>query len=474
MYAASSTREQRPRFWMVRTRWAAVGAAVAVVLGTGGIAVSGASNPQVVPSKVNITPCRLLDTRGTKGGFPLGTGETRTIQVTGRTGDCNIPPDAVGVMVNVTLVTPQQGGFITVFPAGATRPNASNLNYVAGQAPTPNLVDATLGSDGRLSFFASAGPVHLVADISSYTTGARMSPDQVAQQRWDLDRTRPLSPDLRSTGFAGPRAVLHDGANLWIASSTAGGLTRLNPVTGAVTGVMPAAGSPSALGFDGTNVWTANSTAGTVTRYTTGSVTSLGDTVVGAGPIAMAFDGAVMWTANFDAGTVSRVVASTGTRITPDIAVGTNPIALAFDGAVLWVANRGSNTLSRIQTTTGNKLPDVAMAGGPNGLAFDGANLWVTNGSNNTVSRVSPASATKNLADIAVGGIPRAVQFDGNSIWVASSDTGELTRIDAATGAKTSLGTVLGALPLSMSFDGANLWVANFGSDTVQRLRAPR
>jgi hypothetical protein len=42
---------------------------------------------------------------------------------------------------------PQASGFITVYPTGVGRPNASNLNYLVGQT-VPNAVIARLGSGG--------------------------------------------------------------------------------------------------------------------------------------------------------------------------------------------------------------------------------------------------------------------------------------------------------------------------------------
>ncbi|MFM7069966.1 MAG: hypothetical protein ACKOYM_10975, partial [Actinomycetes bacterium] len=148
-----------------RSRWAAIGAAVAVVAGTGGIAVSGATSDQLTPSQTLISPCRVMDTRAGAANVgpratPLASGETYSIQVTGKNGNCDIPAGTAGVVMNVTVVQPLATGYLTVFP-GPSRPVTSNLNYTAGQAPTPNQVTVALNDVGRLSFFASGGPVHV-------------------------------------------------------------------------------------------------------------------------------------------------------------------------------------------------------------------------------------------------------------------------------------------------------------------------
>jgi hypothetical protein len=62
-------------------------------------------------------------------------------------------------------IAPTAGSFLTVFPAGTGRRTASSLNWVAGQAPTPNSVTAAVSADGRLSLFNLAGTVHLAVDV---------------------------------------------------------------------------------------------------------------------------------------------------------------------------------------------------------------------------------------------------------------------------------------------------------------------
>lgn len=159
---------------MFRSRWAAVGAAVAVSVGAGGVFNSWAApgSPSAA-SFVPITPCRLMDTR--TGVFnvgprntPLGAGEVYAPTVRGTTGDCTIPATATAVSLNVTYANPSAGSFATVYPADKPRPNTSNLNWVAGQDPAPNAVTSQLSADGKLAFYNYAGTVNLVADIVGY------------------------------------------------------------------------------------------------------------------------------------------------------------------------------------------------------------------------------------------------------------------------------------------------------------------
>ena len=99
-------------------------------------------------------PTRVIDTRGPR--TPLGFGETRTIS-TGLAG-------AAAVIINVTAVDPSAAGYLTVFAADSARPNASNVNFLAGRT-SPNLVVVHPAADGTIKVYNSAGTTHLLVDV---------------------------------------------------------------------------------------------------------------------------------------------------------------------------------------------------------------------------------------------------------------------------------------------------------------------
>jgi Tol biopolymer transport system component len=117
-----------------------------------------------------VAPGRLLDTRPSgstvdaqqQGGGTLGAGETRLLPIAGRGG---VPATGVAaVAVNITAVGPTATSFVTAFPAGTTRPNASNLNLAAGRT-LPNMALVPLGANGAIELFNSAGTTHLLVDV---------------------------------------------------------------------------------------------------------------------------------------------------------------------------------------------------------------------------------------------------------------------------------------------------------------------
>jgi hypothetical protein len=163
---------------MIRTRWAAVGAAVAVSIGAGGVGLLEATSPGNAAAFVPVTPCRLFDTRPDSqvGGrsAPLGPNDTYVVPATGDQGQCiegsAVPPSARGLALNVTAVGATQATYLTLWPAGTERPNASSLNPAPGQPPTPNAVTTDLNNSGEFAVYNRFGDVHVIADIVGYYT----------------------------------------------------------------------------------------------------------------------------------------------------------------------------------------------------------------------------------------------------------------------------------------------------------------
>ena len=129
---------------------------------------------------VPIVPCRLADTRpgslhiGAFGGPLVPQGEA-TFAVWGVNGNCTIPTSATGIATNVTIDNPTDDSYLTVYPADAARPNASNLNWTAVSSPTPNQVTVGLSATGSIKTFNNAGTVDVIIDIVGYYEAAGAS-----------------------------------------------------------------------------------------------------------------------------------------------------------------------------------------------------------------------------------------------------------------------------------------------------------
>jgi hypothetical protein len=119
----------------------------------------------------SVNPARILDTRNAIGAprAQVPAGGTVVLTVANHGG---VPSDgAESAVMNVTVTRPGASGFVTAFPSGTTRPNASNINFVAGQT-IPNLVTVKLGTGGQVTFYNGAtAPVDIIADVAGWYHG---------------------------------------------------------------------------------------------------------------------------------------------------------------------------------------------------------------------------------------------------------------------------------------------------------------
>ena len=116
-----------------------------------------------------VAPSRVLDTRdGTGRGGAVGKVPPGGAIDLGVVGVGGVPAsNVVAVALNVTAVgLSGPDSYVTVYPAGAARPLASNLNVTSGPA-VPNMV-IVMVSDGRVTLYNHNGSVDLVADVQGW------------------------------------------------------------------------------------------------------------------------------------------------------------------------------------------------------------------------------------------------------------------------------------------------------------------
>jgi hypothetical protein len=103
---------------------------------------------------------RMIDTR--QGSQPVPAHGTLTV-AQGNTVIALGPT----LVINVTAVAPTTLGDLTVYPDGTGIPNASSVNFAAGEA-IPNLALATTGGGTADIYNDSSGTVHVVVDCLGY------------------------------------------------------------------------------------------------------------------------------------------------------------------------------------------------------------------------------------------------------------------------------------------------------------------
>ena len=299
-----------------RSRWAAIGAAVAVTLGAGGLISVNAAND--TSSLVPITPARILDTRSGDrvGSLDIaGASDPYRLKVVGTGG---IPTSGVtAVSLNVTAVETQTndfGGFVAVYPCASvstTKPDVSNMNFGSGQT-IANAVTVPVSADGYICLYVY-GTAHLLVDANGYYT----------QTSTATGEQGPAGPQ----GEAG--ADGQDGA----------------------TGPQGPAGADGQDGATGPQ-----GPAGPVNRISDEQIAMLawyndpgraGVITVGDVPYGIAFDGTNIYVTNYVDDTVSIIDPNTNT-VTATINVGDGPYGIAFDGTNIYVANLWDDTVTKL------------------------------------------------------------------------------------------------------------------------------
>jgi hypothetical protein len=117
-------------------------------------------------------PVRICDTRAGNpsalsgssaqcDGLSLGTGGTRTVQVSGLAG---VPSGATAVAINLTGVSPSALTFLTAYPNTLPNPLVSDLNEAPGDVRA-NMVVATLSSSGTITIDNDTGSMDVVVDV---------------------------------------------------------------------------------------------------------------------------------------------------------------------------------------------------------------------------------------------------------------------------------------------------------------------
>lgn len=192
----------------------------------------------VPPSSANesITPARLLDSRpggettdGTsQGDGRVAAGTEIEVSVAGRGG---VDEGAQSAILNVTAISPEGRGFVTIHPCGE-RPVASSLNFSAPGVVVGNEVIAKLSDKGSICIYTSAS-THLTADVVGFiptgastrsSTPARMLDTRNGQQTVDGESAgvgRILAGEVLEVSLAGRPGLPASGVTAVVINVTA-------------------------------------------------------------------------------------------------------------------------------------------------------------------------------------------------------------------------------------------------------------
>ena len=365
------------------------------------------AGPSVAGGVVSVTPARVADSRVNQqitGAVPAS--GTATVQVTGQGG---VPAGNVAaVVLNVTVVSPQTAGYITVWPFGIDRTNTSNLNFQAGQN-IPNTVIVPVGTGGKIQLFnGSGGTAHLLVDVTGYTVagtptvpGAVVSvtPARIADSRVNQQ----LTGAVPALGTATVQVTGQGGVPATNVAAVVLNVTVVSPQTAGYITVWP-------FGIDKTNTSNLNFQAGQ----------NIPNTVivpVGTGGKIQLFNGS--------SGTAHLLVDVTGYTLASDITA-PRPVWAWGHGADGGLGNGGTANSPVPVRVSGLTGVTAVAAGNATGYAVLGGTVWAWGegadgqlGNGGTAGSLVPVqvSGLTGVTAVAGGGLNGyAVGGDG-TVW---------------------------------------------------------
>jgi hypothetical protein len=122
---------------------------------------SGQLQPGVTSRYQPIEPRRVLDTRDAANA--IAADSVRRFDLAAALGVA--PGSFTAAVLNVTMVDARGEGFMTVWPGGAARPQASNLNSDHVGSTTADLVTTAVDSTGAIQIYSSVGS-HIIVDVA--------------------------------------------------------------------------------------------------------------------------------------------------------------------------------------------------------------------------------------------------------------------------------------------------------------------
>ena len=203
---------------LIRSRWAAIGAAVAVTLGGGGLIGVSAASVDTDQTLSTVEPVRILDTRGGskvsyESYFLKATGEVATYTSSGTVNATVVPDGASAVSMNLTVTEGIRNangyGFVTAFPCTAatdTAPDASTINFVEG-VDVANSTVVPIGSTGYICLNVY-GDAHLVVDVNGFYE------DMDAYTKSQIDsKVTSINNDIADLMERAPLLTVHSGTS---------------------------------------------------------------------------------------------------------------------------------------------------------------------------------------------------------------------------------------------------------------------
>jgi hypothetical protein len=442
------------------------------------------SGSQVSPnalSFVAITPCRLLDTRGTATGFssgapynaPIAAAGTLTIPVQTDAGNAacgTIPSIAQAYSVNITLIPVASGqvNYLSIWPAGAAQPTVATMNDKTGLIlANAAIVPAGTPSGGISVYSSGPAATNLVIDMNGFFAAPS-----------DLNGNTAIGSGALVSETTGMNNTA-SGVNALSANTTGSGNTAsgFNALSVNTTGSGNTASGAGALGSNTTGSHNTADGGGALNSNTTGS----GNTATGTAALVSNIAGMNNTATGYQAlqlNTSGSANSALGQAALLNNSTGTNNTASGFLALV-------NNTTGSYNTASGNGALSANTTGGDNtaiGNLALGSNttasantalgetalLMNTIGTNNAAfgegALINNTTGSSNIA-LGQGAGTNAPAGNSDSIYVGSQGTGSDASgtIQIGTEGTQTGGTFIAGISGATSSSGVEVFINTNG-----------
>jgi DNA-binding beta-propeller fold protein YncE/predicted Ser/Thr protein kinase len=149
---------------------------------------------------------------------------------------------------------------------------------------------------------------------------------------------------------AAPLRLAVGAGALWVSSASTGAIRRIDLGDATAGPAIPVGRGPAGITVGHGYVWVANSRGESVARVDPTINARLGEPIeVGGRPGGIDAGSDVVWVANATEGTVTRIGLESAGVVGDPIAVGPDPGAVVVGDEAVWVANNGDGTVTRIE-----------------------------------------------------------------------------------------------------------------------------
>ena len=302
------------------------------------------------------------------------------------------------VAPNSVVALSPSGSISAVVPVGA-QPAA--IASGAGALWVANLDDQSVTRvDPNARQAVRAIPVGTPVGLAASKTAVWLTNGSGALSKIDptYDHLSPVWSPSTGSFNAGPttvRPTLAAFGSIWVVDPE-GYVLRLDPASGRVVASVGVGNDPSAIASGAGSVWVANSSDGTVTRIDPATLDTT-TVPVGHGPAAIAVNASGAWVANAGDDAVVRVDPGTN-AVAVTKQVGNGPDAVLATPTAIWVANAGDGTVMRLDPLSGDVTKTIRVGGTPTAFASAAGRAWVT-----VAPPLPPPPATGGVARAFVG-----------------------------------------------------------------------